>query len=87
MKLSEKEVARARNLFWKDPRKTLDDKRHLLITREHLRDVCSDLVDSLKFVVDRCERDSRSNVFREKYGKEFIDAILDYDRDFENTLE
>ena len=52
MKLTDKELVRARSLFFKDTRKTFDDKRNILITREYLRDVCTDLVELLKFVID-----------------------------------
>lgn len=59
----------------------------ILVTREHLRDVCDTLVESLKFVPtsmrhffhDRCD-------FREKFDAEFLDVVLDYDRDYEKSL-
>lgn len=50
MKMTEKELVMAKNLFFKDPRKTFDNDFNIFITREHFKGVHHDLVLLLEYV-------------------------------------
>ncbi|CAF1126597.1 unnamed protein product [Rotaria sordida] len=67
-KLTEKELVMAKNLFFKDLRKTFDNDGKIIITRDHLKQVHHDLI----------------LILEKKYGIEFIDTILGYDESIED---
>ncbi|CAF2669786.1 unnamed protein product [Rotaria sp. Silwood2] len=68
-KLTAKELVMAKSLFFKDPQKTFDNNSNIIITRNHFKQVHHDLILLLE----------------KKYGIEFIDAILGYNEDMEDT--
>ncbi|CAF3492489.1 unnamed protein product [Rotaria sp. Silwood1] len=68
-KLTAKELVIAKNLYFKDPRKTFDNNSNIIITRDYFKEIHRDLIQ----------------VLEKKYGIEFIDAVLGYDEDMEGT--
>ncbi|CAF1236487.1 unnamed protein product [Adineta steineri] len=62
-KLTEKELVAARSYFLKDPRKSYDNDFNRIITREYFNRIHNNLI----------------LILNQKYGIDFIDAILGYD--------